>query len=259
MAKSWRKALLCVPLLFMSSAYADWQGNWLFGVSGIYTDRRGEVDIGTLYNGAFPLFPLKTESGKRYSDIGAGYGLLAGYQITCQGWIWGIEASVDWLDISSKRAFVYPDLLPFEITLIEWHAQSEYKSEVPLVALSGRMAYKMAPYFISYLRLGVEGDDESLDVIISPGTGSMQSTVLHASRWIWHYILGVGFEVPLGCSPITLRAEYNFHSRAEPLFAHGRIHEGVINPFVDQILPVFDAEMSTITNSGKVSFVWNFS
>lgn len=242
--KALRKVLTFLLLVGMHSAFADWQGNWLLGGSINYAERRGEFDISLRYV-AIPIFPI-VEGDNRYSNKGFGWGLLAGYQLKKEGWIWGIEGSIDWLDITQTREFVFTDV----IGLFSWDAKSNYDRE-PIAVLSGRMAYEIAPYFIPYIRLGLEGSEDSLEVTVTGHPLLPQNTVIvEDSRWNWHYLAGVGIETPLWCTPATLRIEYNYHSRGRPLIANG--------VFVNQAFS-FSSEMHNRTQSGKLSFVWNFS
>ncbi len=247
---NWQKLLGTLLLFAMNSAYASWQGNWLLGASAGMADRRGEVDIGMLYTS--PLFPIplfaKVDTNQRYSEKGALYGLLGGYQVESQGWIWGLEANVEWQNLNRNRGFVYADLAPNLSSLFSWGVVSQYKRGT-IIALSGRMGYEMAPYFIPYLRAGVEGSEDSLEVTFTgiPGTITLQQ-----SHQLLHYLVGFGAETPLACTPMTIRLEYNFHSRAKSFQLNGLLNDPIFKPF-------FTAEMHPRTQSGKLSLVWNFS
>ncbi len=260
-----RKVVLAT-LLFLNgnqvfaAAYADesWRGNWLVGGSGIYAQRRGSLDVSMRYsptvfglgNGAFPIL----ETDNLYSNKGFGWGLLAGYQLKSHGWTWGVEASVDWHDISQRRDVLFTDV----VGLISWDARSLYKRQ-PITALSGRMAYEMAPYFIPYIRLGIEGSHDLLEVSMIGSSGAVtpiNPLINSDSRWNWHYLAGVGVETPLWCTPMTVRIEYNYHSRGRPLIVNGTqgLAAGVVVPQAF----TFRSEMHNRTQSGKLSLVWNF-
>ncbi|MGD9591418.1 MAG: outer membrane protein [Candidatus Berkiella sp.] len=246
-----RSVILATLLVACShSAYASWQGNWLVGVSGIYAQRRGELDLSMRYVPPFPVatpvFPI-LEADNLYTNKGFGWGLLAGYQLKSDGWTWGFEGSVDWHDITATRDVVFTDV----IGLFSWDATSRYERE-PIAALSGRMAYEMAPYFIPYMRLGIEGSHDSLDVTVTgnPFILVQPNISVSDSRWNWHYLAGIGIETPLLCTQASVRIEYNYHSRGRPLIVNGIfINQGVS----------FSSEMHNRTHSGKLSLVWNFS
>ncbi len=247
--KNWRIAFGTLLLFTMNSANAAWQGNWLLGVSTGFADRRGELDIGMLYTSQNPILQrfAKVDTPQRYSVKGALYGLLGGYQVECQGWIWGAEASIDWQDLNRNRGLVYPDLAPNLSSLLSWSAVSKYKRG-PIIALTGRMGYEMAPYFIPYLRAGIEGSEESLEVTF---TGNPGSITLRKSNHLLHYVVGFGAETPLGCTPVTIRLEYNFESRCKSLESNGLLNDPIFKPF-------FTVEMHPRTQVGKLSLVWNF-
>jgi hypothetical protein len=245
--KNWRMALGSLGLLLITNtACADWKGNWLLGVSSDYADRRGELDVSLFYTGR-PVVSV-TNTNQRYSDQGLNWGLLAGYQIKCQGWTWGGEVHIDWHDIGTEQAFVFPDLNG----VASWSVITRYKSD-PIVALSGRMAYEMAPYFIAFLRLGVATTKDKLNVNIGGDPLVLPfNTQLQDSRWVYRYLVGVGTETPLFCTPLTLRMEYNYYSRGRSLSA------SAFNS-APTLLPFFTVDMHPRTNALKLSLVWNFS
>lgn len=243
--KNWRYVFGAIVLLAANNTYAGWQGNWLLGVSGGYAERRGDVDVSMLYT-ARPLV-AQTDWDDRYSDTGAIWGVLAGYQLKNCGWTWGAEVSVDSQDIDEEQAFVFPDVA----RLFSWGVRTNYSRDA-VIAISGRMAYEMAPYFIPYLRLGAEGSKDSLDVDISGDSTVFPFAVaLHNEHWVYRYLVGAGTETPLFCSRASLRLEYNYHSKGKSLEASGIMVSPNPTPF-------YITQMHPRTQSLKLSLVWNF-
>ncbi len=253
--RMWQKAVGALFLLAVNNVQACWDSSWLVGASGIYAVRRGDLNTSLRY--AFdPRFPI-VESDNLYSNKGFGTGLLAGYQLLSNGWLWGLEGSIDWHDMSQTRDTVFTDVA----SVFSWDASSTYKRG-PIAALSGRMAYEMTPYLFPYIRLGIEGSEDKLELTLRNGNPALVYPValtVSDQRWNWHYLAGIGFETPLWCTPMTVRFEYNYHSRAKSLFVNGAqalANAGVVlvnNAFT------FSSEMHARTQSGKISFVWNFS
>src|SRR5438105_9628601 len=100
--------ILCLGLF--TCVHASWQGNWLFGVSGGFAERKGHLNFAMQYTG-LPLFPL-TAFMAEHTDRNFVPGILGGYQIRRLGWIVGGELSID-LHKNSQYAFAYSDLLHF--------------------------------------------------------------------------------------------------------------------------------------------------
>ncbi|MBS0287194.1 MAG: outer membrane beta-barrel protein [Proteobacteria bacterium] len=250
--RMWQVTLSAL-MLFTQCVQAQWQGNWLVGASGIYVQRRGELDLSLRYSPVinFPRSFPNLEAQNRYTNKGFGAGVLAGYQVKSQGWTWGLEGSVDWHDADTPRDVVFTDVAG----LFSWDAQSTYERDA-IYAISGRMAYEMAPYFIPYIRLGVEGSDDSLDLTLISSTPliSPNPITVSDSRWNWHYLAGVGVETPLWDTAMTLRLEYIYHSRASSLKPQGSLGLGLLNPAF-----TFVSDMHNRTQSFKLSAVWNFS
>ncbi|MBN9287681.1 MAG: hypothetical protein BGO43_02700 [Gammaproteobacteria bacterium 39-13] len=234
-------------LLFANTTYANWQGNWLVGVSSGYAERRGDLSIGLAYNLPNIFFPRMINDFE-FSDKGLIWGGLVGYQAFCGAWLLGTELHVDWDNFDKRRDFVFPDLAG----VLSWDVRGRYERE-PLIALSARVGYEMAPYFLAYMRLGVETSKDKLDVRVAADTSMFPFGVIemHDSRWLYRYLVGVGAETPVFCTPLSLRLEYNYHSKSDALESAGAISFPFFNP-------VLSSYMHPKENSIKVSVVWNF-
>ncbi len=242
-----RKVVLCLfGLLLAASAHADWEGNALIGISGDYARYDGTYNIGLYYTG-FPNIP-KTEYSDRQRNTGFGGGVLLGYQVSCNDWLLGAEISADWLDVDKRRVFVFTDLSNF----ISWNSQLQTRNN-GFYGLSTRVGYQMAPFFLSYLRLGIEAIHQEFSAVFQGAPDAYPfSLKLKDDVWRSHVYVGVGAEFPLPISCHThLRMEYNYHFPSGNLQSSGRIMDGVVDP-------AFELGARPAIDMGKVSLVWNF-
>ncbi len=242
-----RKLVLCLFGLFlMANAHADWEGNALVGISGDYARYDGTYNIGLYYTGR-PIFP-KTDYQDRQRNTGFGGGLLVGYQFSCNDWLLGAELSADWVDADKERVFVFTDLSNF----LSWNSQLQTRNK-GFYGLSTRVGYQMAPFFLSYLRLGIEAVHQEFSAVFQRAPNVYPFGLkLKEDLWRNHVYVGVGAEFPLPSScHIQLRLEYNYHFPSGDLQEGGKIVDGNANP-------VFALSARPAIDMGKVSLIWNF-
>ncbi|MFI4937080.1 MAG: hypothetical protein ACHQJ6_01035 [Candidatus Berkiellales bacterium] len=240
-------AAIVAGLLISANVHAKWQKNFLLGVSGGYARSTGEYNIDLQYTGV-PFFP-DTFFSQGYRDHGPMWGLLAGYQASCEEWIFGGELNVDWYDMDYDRLFLFSDLFEARI----WDAKQRYEHQ-PTVGLSARIGYKMAPYFISYIRLGIETSRDRLISTFS-GTPTINMITVEAKqrRQEYHWVAGIGGETPfcfLNMMPLSLRLEYNVHVPGTTLANTVVMEDGLINP-------QFISDTKPKNQVLKASLVWN--
>lgn len=233
-------------LLMMANVQASWEGNALVGASVDYARYDGRYDIG-LYYTAIPLIP-KTDYQDRQRNSGFGGGLLAGYQYTCNDWLLGVEVAADWYDTNEARVFTFTD----QVNILAWNTRLQSRDK-GFYALSARAGYQMAPFFLSYLRLGIEAVHQEVTAHFQGApTNYPFGLTLKGDQWQNHVFVGVGAEFPLPMTcHLNLRMEYNYHFPSQTLHGGGRIMDGVINP-------AFTVEAKPSIDTGKVSLVWNF-
>jgi opacity protein-like surface antigen len=232
-------------MLFAVKAFA-WEVNPLIGASVDYARYDGRYDIGLFYTG-IPLLPL-TSYQDRQSNTGFGGGMFAGYQLTCNQWILGLELSADWYDTNKERVFTFTDIA----SLAPWDANLQFRNK-GFYALSARAGYEMAPFFLSYVRLGVETTHQEI-IARFQGAPSVYpfGVTLKDDSWQNHIFVGVGAEFPLPVfCQLNLRLEYNYHFPSHALRGRGRIIQGGLNP-------IFSIEGKPSIDTGKVALVWNF-
>jgi len=240
-----RKMWLCLLMLLTANANATtWDSQALVGISGDYARYDGRYDIGLFYAG-IPQLP-QTNFQDRQRNTGFGGGVLAGYQLYCDQWLLGLEFSADWYDTNKERVFTFTDLISFAV----WDANLQSRNK-GFYAVSARAGYAMAPFFLSYVRLGVEATHHELTARFqgAPNVNPFGVTLTEDS-WQNHVFVGVGAEFPL-YSHISLRMEYNYHFPSQKLRGFGRINDGDLDP-------IFSIEGKPSIDTGKVSLVWNF-
>lgn len=213
-----------------STAYAGWEGNWLVGVSGGYENRAGDMNIYLVDNqSAVPLDNQIIDA----DDKGFIWGFLGGYQARCNGWLFGIELNVDWHDNHKKHNFFFVDGLDstFAPTI-------RYERETN-VGLTGRFGRAISDFFLAYIRLGAETSEDELHL----------SFDVESSRRQYRFVGGLGAEMPFFLENLTLRTEYNYHSKGR------RLEVNAVTPN-NSTLYVVDAKPQT--HVALASLVWNF-
>jgi len=231
-----RLTLALLLFALIAPCEAHWRSGPLVGVSGGWVRYSGDygTDI-TLAN------RLTVGIIDNYEHSGATFGLLGGYQFFCQNWIVGLEASIDREPIDKTHAFALSPVA---------NIYSHY-SRRGAVALSGRVGYAMAPYFIAYMRAGIEGSRDTFSTTIATATQSVRTpdVAQHAVRFLG----GVGAEFPFAyrarLKPLSLRLEYNYHGQCGKLTTD-------LTPFDSQTS--FSGNTRPKIHSLKGALVWVF-
>lgn len=245
--------LLCLSssLFAASAAQAGWEGNWLLGVSGgwaWHSDRDADVTI------IHPA-PGGEITSYQVGDLGDNnnfiWGLLAGYQARCNGWLLGGEVNVDWRKRNDDdTTFSIVDPVDGVIT-----GSVSGNSHNAMVGLTARIGYEVSRYFLPYIRLGAEvtrANDVNF-VAIAPAAAVPYSVAYNSDRnHRWGFVGGVGAEFPVPlCNALSLRAEYNYHSHSK--------HDDIAALASDLgTLYTISGNGNRHENTGKASLVWNF-
>lgn len=238
-----KTALSLSTLLIMSSvAHAGWEGNFLFGVSGGYGERSGNLNVDVI-----ELATGETVSGSVDLNRSGGFwGLLTGYQARCNGWLVGGELAVDWPNRHQTNSFYFVDADGDEFL-----ANGSYKQDA-LVALTGRLGYEVNCFFLPYARFGIEGSRDKFNVNGINTNGAVGTIGFNAdgSRTNYRWIAGIGAEMPVPVlSGLSFRLEYNYHSK-------GRGISG--STVTTDNEDVIYASTKQHANTGKASLVYNF-
>ncbi|MBS0287189.1 MAG: outer membrane beta-barrel protein [Proteobacteria bacterium] len=208
------KLVLCATAaLLATSAQAQWQGNWLLGVSagGAWYDNDDNIGGSITRNNQTEGFVFNNDS----DDSTFIWGFLAGYQARCNGWLLGAEVNVDWRnddDDNDNNAFlVNSQLLGSNVV------GAVTRDRDVVVGLTGRIGYEVTRCFMPYIRLGVDhGDRDFQFAAATTQLGNNNITVAYSNddNDSWGFVGGVGAEflIPM-VQGLSLRAEWNYHSR----------------------------------------------
>lgn len=234
--------LASVVSAFGPTVNAGWEYNFLIGASAGYGDRSANFEFNSIHTvaGAVP-----TDVKLNYTDDGFIWGLLAGVQATCNGWLFGAELHLDWADFDQNTPYTVNLGIPATPAFLN----ARYERGTSL-ALSARGGYQMTPYLLPYFRVGVEVSDDKL--ITNGVYATIPSTTFHFedSRNIYRLLLGAGLEIPLHTIPgLALRGEYNYHAKGKRVSSSGATND---------LLNSVGVNMKPDEHAGKFSIVWNF-
>jgi hypothetical protein len=218
-----------------------WEGNAMLGVTGGYASRHG--NIGIVANGP----GQHLEFNNNMNSHGGVWGIFGGYQVFCNGILFGLELNVQWEDIEQNNDYVFLDDHG-----IEWTGVANYKRE-PAVGLSGRFGSRVSRCFIPYVRLGLETsrDKLALFAVRDPFFVPLEADI-EGDRQNFRLFAGLGAEIPLllkGLVGPAIRLEYNYHAEGPNTEAEG---------FASDDTTLVVARSKSKTHVGTASFLWNF-
>lgn len=248
-----RNKLAILGIFFISltaqAFESDWLGNWLVGASAGYGSRTGSNQTQLSYNGS--LFPSTYPQSLIISDYSAPgiiFGLFMGYQAVKGNWLVGGELNVDHHDMNDDLPFAFTDAG----NAIGWSAVTNYKRDL-VAALTARVGYALAPYFMPYVRLGVELGRDKLSTRYEANPSVYPNSIeVSTATYVHRALSGFGFEIPLPMTcGATFRMEYNWHSKSKTVKASGFLPDGLVTP-------AFESALQPQTHSGRVALVWNF-
>jgi len=241
------------PQLFVDGWYPDEvESNFLLGGEIGYV--RQKEDFITRFVGPHltPPFSTYASHSENISDGGVLFGILAGWQWRYNRLLLGVEANVDFDDTQTTHNFSFTD----DLTWRHGMSGTALYKRGDIYALSFRGGYFVTPFFLPYLRAGVQvsHDEASYQVFITDSVlvdgdpfQVVRPDFSSRSKSIWGFVLGIGAEFPTYIGSSTLRFEYNF-TRTESLLIE------------DNQLPLIGNNKFRYPQShiGKVAWVWNF-
>lgn len=232
----------------LASIQPGWLGNWYVGASVGYSKLYGEMNTSLTYNGA--LAPVSTPSTRvqSFSDGGALLSLLAGYQEIKHQWLVGGEINFDLQHFEQDHHYVFSDFS----NLISWDANGRFVRK-KILGLSGRTGYAVTPFFMPYLKLGIEFSNDKYQASFSgnPSVFPVEMSI-NEVHWTHRFLIGAGVEVPIPetCGA-TLRLEYDMHSK-------GRTIEGNSTVLDGRYSPTIISGVQPKVHSARLSIIWNF-
>ncbi len=199
--------------LVSTASLAAYTGHFLIGVDGGFGAQNGTPHL-TAHNYPTSFDPGELDLNRDLDNSGGIYSAFAGYEVSDGLWFAGLEASVSLQNLASSETFngtflgvpgpvIYATNIEFDRGLT--------------VGVSGRVGLKVHPWVQPYLRVGVEGSKDKLQVNAFTTTlGNV--TVMDDRQYNGRLLLGAGIEVPVHTN-ISLRVEYNY-STPNGTFAH---------------------------------------
>ncbi len=221
-----------------------WEKNFLVGLYGGYADRDGSAQTRVRYGGLPNL--RQAEVVRDVSDLGAIYGIMAGLQGRRQQWLFGGEFSLERHPINDVHPFAFSD----PAGIFGWNGTMQYRRDW-MSALTFRLGYHFVDYFMPYVRLGVETGQDIYEVSLSSNIRNVPTLYPANKKWIWRFLSGVGIEIPVTCTRLALRMEYQFHSKGKTMEVDKVFTEGLINP-------ITYSELQPKTQSFVFGIVSNF-
>lgn len=233
--------LLCLTSAFALSApaQAGWEYNALIGLNLGYVDSSMDID-----SSVFEATNEYRENLNKYNDSGFLWGFLVGYQARCNGWLFGLEANVDWHDLEETRLYNNNNALDQTV-------QNSFQFDRgTVIGLTARAGYEINEYIMPYIRLGAETSDDDIRYTTTTNTTGPVVATLQGSERSYRFLGGVGVEMPVPVmSGLSARLEYNYHGKGKPVNATGLASDGVTAVSVGG---------KPDAHSGRLSIVYNF-
>lgn len=234
--------VLVWSLLLSPAAVAFWGGQWLIGISGGFADFDDNIMHGTIQHPAPGMQSTNFEN--TLNDGGFLWGLLVGYQIKRDIWLFGAEVNVEWNDSDNSHFFAFTDALG-----TGWAATASYDRDATY-GLTARLGYDAFKQFLPYVLLGVESSDDTLTFL---GYNDSSALAVYATgdHNSYRIVSGFGVEIANPClKQWSTRLEYNFHNGGKTI---------EIAALASDSATLFTVDSKVKTHSGKVSIVWKFA
>jgi hypothetical protein len=229
-----------------ASIINGWNTNLLAGFGMGYIDLTGSAKTVATYNQGVPP-GFQNLIIRDYSDHKIYPSLIGGYQGTYYKWLVGAEINLDWQNLSRTLDFAFSD----SAGITGWDGSINYDRKF-IFGLTGRVGYSFVSFMMPYLRFGLEASDDELNASYSDINGVVAfAQGAHVESWVYRFLFGVGVEMPLPtCLPLSLRMEYDYHSKGKTLNA--------ATAGVGGVYPIMEGQMQPKAQSGCVSLIWNF-
>lgn len=223
----------------------SWDKNFLLGIYGGYADKDGRANTRVRYGAFNNVTPANVVTD--VSDLGAVYGILGGYQGKCQQWLFGGEFTLERHPINDVHQFAFSD----PAAIFNWQGSAQYRRDW-MTGFTFRGGYQFADYFMPYVRLGIETGQDIYEASLTSNIANVPPLYLQNKKWIWRFLSGAGIEIPIQCTRLAMRMEYQFHSKGKTIEVDQVFTDGLINP-------ITNSEMQPKTQTFIFAIVSNFS
>ncbi len=244
-------SLLLLTLVSSTIARAELKSNFLLGGElGIESRRAHFTSRYQIVN--VPLVPAPFDAvlnvnSVRVADAGSFAGLLGGWQVHCSRWLAGIEANVDFHNFDKHKDFVISDVLVFPFPPFGPTAATVEYNRGNTYGVTLRGGYWWTPFFMSYVKAGVQySRDELTYVIPARQLPPVSEPINYKKDDIWGVLAGVGVEFPAFANS-SVRFEYNYI----------RTDRFLIDDNVGSMVGVHRIKYPE-SHVGKIAWVWNF-
>jgi opacity protein-like surface antigen len=216
---------------------AQWETNWLIGLSGGVTEHQGILDLNAFHpSGAISNVILDVV------DVGLVGSVFTGYQARCKHWLLGAEFKIDWQDLGNDHNAAFTTALDQGALLTARYRQNW------VVALSGRFGYEVYEQVLPYVRLGVQSSRDKLDVLVSVPSAAVGVEVNDQHR-VYRLLTGIGVEVPIPMlMGLSFRMEYNYLPKGGTLAGQA---------LATDLVTIVTASIRPKAHTGLISFVFN--
>ncbi len=228
---------LSTALLLSTGAQAQWETNWLLGIEGGWGQTSGNLNV----NMTSPTGKA-TSVSEDLNNSGYIWGFLGGYQARCNQWLAGLELNVDWQNKNAQNNFAFTDAVN-----AGWYGDANFKRETT-VGLTARGGYAVAPWFLPYIRLGIETSRDKLNY--AAGSTTNITVAESGSHRSYRFVGGVGVEMPIpALMCLSLRLEYDYHGKGSAVNA---------NSIASDSATFVSTSTKQHNNTGIAALVWNF-
>lgn len=230
-------------LLYSFSSYAISSLQPVVGATLGYARINGMYPVSIDYTIAPGLPPLGVIDNFR--EFGWMAGALAGIEWHCNRWVLAGEIEFDHYTSDHSSNFQALD----HINVLTWNVSEEFKRSWAGI-ISIRLGYPMAPRFVPFMRLGLEGSRDKLDSSYESIGAVDYLLVVDTKRWLNRYVAGVGVDVPICLNkPWWVRIEYDAHLPFNNIDSQQAIIDGLLNPS-------FESGAKPKTQTIKVALLW---
>ncbi len=241
--------VLCSLAAVSTSSQAQWETNWLLGVSGSYNWNDNDDFEGTISHAGTNRVTGFSRTANGDDNDNWSWGLLGGYQARCNGWVIGAEASIDWVDNTHRDTFNFA-FTDANTPNRGWTGDYNYHRDYA-VALTGRLGYAVSPFFIPFIRAGAETSRDKIGFsLFTPAGAPFLIASNDGRRQSYRIVAGLGAEVPVPLfDGVTFRGEWNYHTKGKTVDAAALAN--------DNATYILVSDQQSI-NTAKASLVYNF-